>query len=73
MAPPTTVMQEVGQSLPPDTPHVSLTPEMIISELTDCVVLGRQCFSTNMEILCRVRGRRTMGAKQDEKWLPKVR
>lgn len=52
----------LGNAIPPDTPHVSsiAIPGTITHELTRCP-LGRQRIAPNMEIQCRLRRRGGMG------------
>lgn len=52
----------LGNAIPPDTPHVSFIaiPGTTIHELTRCS-LGRQRITPNMEIQCGLRRRGGMG------------
>jgi len=50
MATATSVLQEVGQSLPPDTLHVCVPVGTELSALT--WFKGRQCVFAHVEVLC---------------------
>ena len=69
----TTLFNEVGESIPPNTAHVIPTPPHTLAHTVLMFAQGCICLFTDMESEYRVRRRRRLGLGQDEDWLSAVR
>lgn len=68
----TALDHEVGETLPPQTAHVSHQPFFSGWNTEMLILLGNKCILTNMERERGLRRGRRMGSQQDENRLSKV-